>query len=203
MNFFRRDQPKSKTRETIETFAIAIGLALLVRATVAEARYIPSDSMLPTLEKGDRLIVEKITYHFGQPDRGDIVVFYPPDGSGFEPGNAFIKRVVGLPGENIRVTEGKVFINDKPLTEPYELEPPDYKLPDMDHDRMTTYWQSIPTEAEGGFQIPKGHVFVMGDNRNNSMDSHVWGFLPIKNIIGKATVRFWPPNRLGVPAKDS
>ncbi len=202
MNFFRKGQPKSKTRETIETFAVAIGLALLVRATVAEARYIPSDSMLPTLEKGDRLIVEKITYHFGQPTRGDIVVFYPPEGSGFGQGNAFIKRVVGLPGEHLRVADGKVFINDKPLTEAYEMEPPDYRLPDPEADRMTPYWQSIPTESDA-FEVPTGHIFVMGDNRNNSMDSHVWGFLPVKNIIGKATVRFWPPNRLGVPSKDN
>jgi signal peptidase I len=180
MNFFRKDQPKSKARETIETFAVAIALALLVRATVAEARYIPSDSMLPTLEKGDRLIVEKISYHFAEPHRGDIVVFYPPEGSGFDKsGNAFIKRIVALPGEKIRVSEGKVFVNGKPQLEPYELEPPDYEMPER--------------------KIPDGHVFVMGDNRNNSMDSHVWGVLPLENIIGKATVRFWPPNRLGAP----
>ncbi|MBM3268331.1 MAG: signal peptidase I [Candidatus Sericytochromatia bacterium] len=180
MNFFRKDRPKSKARETIETFAVAIGLALLVRATVAEARYIPSDSMLPTLEKGDRLIVEKISYHFSEPHRGDIVVFYPPKDSEFgKSGNAFIKRVVALPGERIGVSDGKVFVNGKAQSEPYELEPPDYEMP--------------PRE------VPPGHVFVMGDNRNNSMDSHVWGFLPVKNIIGKATVRFWPPGRLGPP----
>jgi signal peptidase I len=196
MNFFRQGQPKSKNRETIETFAVAIGLALLVRATVAEARYIPSDSMLPTLEKGDRLIVEKVSYHFGQPNRLDIVVFNPPDDSGFEKGNAFIKRVIGLPGERIKVKDGEVFINGKALTEPYELEAPDYELPNAYRDE--SWARDVKPTAEG-YPVPPGHVFVMGDNRNNSMDSHVWGFLPIKNIIGKATVRFWPPGRLGAP----
>jgi signal peptidase I len=176
--FKRERAPKSKTRETIETFVVAIILALGVRATVAEARFIPSESMLPTLEVGDRLIVEKISYRLHAPERGDIVVFDPPPRSGFDRGNAFIKRVVGLPGETIAVREGRVYIDDKPLDEAYLQEPPAYEM-----DPLT---------------IPAGNVFVMGDNRNNSADSHVWGALPISNIIGRSAVRFWPPVRIGL-----
>ena len=172
------DRPKSKLRETIETFAVAIGLALIIRATVAEARYIPSESMLPTLHVGDRLIIEKITYHFEKPHRDDIVVFNPPAASGYK-GEAFIKRVIGLPGETVAVHGGKVWIDGKPLYEPYELQPPAY---------------TMPPEKLGPDQL-----FVMGDNRNNSDDSHIWGPLPIKDIIGRAIFRFWPPDRLFVP----
>lgn len=182
MNFFRKlfrpDRPKSKTRETIETFAVAIVLALVVRSTVAEARYIPSESMLPTLDVGDRLIIEKISYHFTQPHRDDIIVFNPPASSGFK-GAAFIKRVIGLPGETVAVHGGKVWIDGKPLYEPYELQPPDYTMPPL--------------------KLGPKQLFVMGDNRNNSEDSHVWGPLPEKNIIGRAIVRFWPPDRIFVP----
>jgi signal peptidase I len=145
---------------------------------VAEARFIPSESMLPTLEVGDRLIVEKVTYRLHAPERGDIVVFDPPPRSGFDRGNAFIKRIVGLPGETIAVREGKVTINGQVLDEQYVMEPPTYEM-----DPLT---------------IPAGNVFVMGDNRNNSADSHVWGALPISNIIGRSAVRFWPPVRIGL-----
>ncbi|MBU6428323.1 MAG: signal peptidase I [Cyanobacteria bacterium REEB65] len=179
MNFFRSKGPKSKTRETIETFAVAIGLALVVRSTVAEARYIPSGSMLPTLDIGDRLIIEKITYHLEKPQRDDIVVFNPPPNVPGAQGEAFIKRVIGLPGETVSVHDGTVFVDGKGLVEPYELERPDYEMAPL--------------------HLGPDQVFVMGDNRNDSEDSHIWGPLPIQNIIGKAWVRFWPPNRLFVP----
>ncbi|MEB3220923.1 MAG: signal peptidase I [Candidatus Sericytochromatia bacterium] len=180
--------PKSKGRENVETFVVALGLALVVRATVAEARFIPSESMLPTLEVGDRLIVEKVSYRFEMPERGDIVVFEPPLAAtaGLRTGNAFIKRVVGLPGERIDIRGGKVFIEGRPLDEPYILEAPRYPDPD---------WELL--DMPGGL-IPADAVFVMGDNRNNSQDSHVWGPLPIANIIGQTVFRFWPVARVGV-----
>jgi signal peptidase I len=184
-------KPKSRTRETIETFVIALALALGVRATVAEARYIPSESMLPTLEVGDRLIVEKVSYHFETPQRGDIVVFNPPKIEGLlNENNAFIKRVIGLPGDRLAVRGGHVIRNGLPLTEPYIKENPDYDMPDPANPHAYFHDGREVT-------VPPGHVFVMGDNRNNSMDSHVWGFLPIDHIIGRAVVRFWPPTRLG------
>lgn len=182
--------PKSRTRETIETFVIALALALGVRATVAEARFIPSESMLPTLEVGDRLIVEKVSKHFEPPHRGDIVVFNPPAGAGFPDHNALIKRVIGLPGDHLAVQDSKVWLNGKVLAESYTKESPDYRMPDPDN--PGAYFHDGREVV-----VPAGHVFVMGDNRNNSADSHVWGFLPIENIIGRAAVRFWPPARLG------
>lgn len=180
-------RPKSKTREYLETFVVALALAFFVRGTIAEARFIPSESMLPTLEVGDRLIVEKISYRFSVPQRGDIVVFNPPERA-MGNGNAFIKRVVGLPGEKIDIHEGKVWIDGKDLNEPYVMEAPRYPDPN---------WEAlgIPDGV-----IPKDKVFVMGDNRNNSQDSHVWGALPIDNIIGQTVFRFWPLTRIGVVA---
>ncbi|NEQ77586.1 MAG: signal peptidase I [Okeania sp. SIO2C9] len=168
-------------KENIKVLAIALSLSLLVRILIAEPRYIPSDSMIPTLEVGDRLVVEKVSYHFHPPARGDIIVFQPPQQLqryGYDQNQAFIKRVIGLPGDTIRIENGLVYINDQPLTENYIAEPPEYTLP-------------ISVE------VPNNQYFVMGDNRNNSNDSHVWGFLPKKNIIGRAIIRFWPYQRLG------
>ncbi|NER80679.1 MAG: signal peptidase I [Leptolyngbya sp. SIO1D8] len=172
--------------ESLQTLGLSIVLALGIRTFVAEARYIPSGSMEPTLEINDRLVVEKVSYRFNPPERGDIVVFWPPD-TAFPPEggeareqqrrDAFIKRVIGLPGDTIEVTEGQVFVNGEPLLEDYIQAPPDYT------------W--------GPRQIPEGSYMVLGDNRNSSYDSHSWGFVPEENIIGKAVVRFWPFNRLG------
>jgi signal peptidase I len=178
-------RPKSKAQEYIETFGVALALAFFVRGTVAEARYIPSESMVPTLLVGDRLIVEKISYHFEHPQRGDVVVFNPPakaDGGG----NAFIKRIIGLPGDKMDIRGGKVYVNGLALKEPYIEDAPAYPDPN---------WASI---GMPGGVVPKGHLFMMGDNRNNSADSHIWGPEPTKDIIGRAVFRFWPPNRIGL-----
>lgn len=167
-------------RENLQILAIALVLALLIRTFVAEPRYIPSDSMLPTLEVGDRLVVEKISYHFRDPAIGEIVVFDPPQQLqtlGYTKDQAFIKRVIGTPGQIIQVQEGKVYRNNIPLPEDYIAEPPAYQM------------QAV--------QVPEDQLFVMGDNRNNSNDSHVWGFLPKQNVIGHACFRFWPFNRIG------
>ncbi len=179
-----RAKPRSKAQEYLETFGVALALAFFVRHTVAEARYIPSESMLPSLEVGDRLIVEKITYRLHAPERGDVVVFMPPPRARGN-GNAFIKRVVGLPGERIAIQAGQVLINGVALNEPYTFEQAYYYEPD---------WKEL---GMAGGVIPAGCVFVMGDNRNNSQDGHVWGPLPIDNIIGRTVFRFWPVNRFG------
>lgn len=168
-------------RENLILVAIALILAVCIRIFVAEPRFIPSDSMVPTLAVGDRLIVEKVSYKRHQPERGDIIVFRPPtilQQYGYRQDQAFIKRVIGTPGQIVTVTEGTVYINDQALREPYIAEPPNYTLPPV--------------------TVPPGTVFVMGDNRNNSNDSHVWGFLPQENIIGRAWVRFWPLDRTGI-----
>ncbi len=170
--------------EALQTVGISIVLALGVRTLVAEARYIPSGSMLPTLEINDRLIIEKISYHFHDPNRGDIVVFHPPAAAGEQfAKTAFIKRVVGLPGETVEVKNGSVYINGSPLTEGYIEAPPNYNLAP----------ETVPADS----------YLVFGDNRNNSDDGHVWGFLPGDRIIGRATVRFWPLSRLAYLADPS
>jgi signal peptidase I len=164
--------------ELLKTLVSAGILAIGIRSCVAEARYIPSESMLPTLEINDRLIVEKISYHFRKPERGDVVVFSPTDAlkkQNYK--EAFIKRVIGVPGDTVEVKNRAVYINGKKLSENYILNPPNYEYP--------------PTK------VPPGQYLVLGDNRNNSYDSHYWGFVPLKNLIGRATVRFWPLDRVG------
>ena len=164
--------------EGLKTIGLSVILALGIRTFVAEARYIPSGSMLPTLQINDRLIVDKLSYHFHSLERGDIVVFSPTEtlkDQGFK--DAFIKRVIGLPGEKVEVKGGRVYINDQPLREDYIEEKPSYQ------------WGPVTVAADS--------YLVLGDNRNNSYDSHYWGFVPRDRIIGRAVVRFWPPNRVG------
>ena len=168
--------------ETVKTIGVSIVLALGLRAAIVEARYIPSGSMLPTLEINDRLIVEKVSYHFNDPQRGDIVVFSPTDrlrADNPDLRDAFIKRIIGLPGETVEITGGQVFINGEPIQENYI--PAEY-APDYE-------W--------GPEMVPDGEYLVLGDNRNNSYDSHFWGYVPERNIIGRAVIRFWPPQRAG------
>lgn len=167
--------------ENAQILFIALVLALLIRTFVAEPRFIPSDSMIPTLEIGDRLVVEKVSYRFRPPAAGEIVVFDPPSQlqmQGYAKDQAFIKRVIGTPGHVVQIQNGKVYLDNQALAEPYIAEPPAYT------------W--------GPAVVPDNAVFVMGDNRNNSNDSHVWGFLPEKNIIGRAWFRFYPFKKLGV-----
>ena len=164
--------------EIVKTLATAFVLAIGIRTLVAEARYIPSSSMEPTLEINDRLIIEKISYRFKAPQRGDVVVFSPTDKlreQNFK--DAFIKRVIGLPGETVEVKGGTVYVNGKALREKYIDEAPEYSY--------------------GPETVPPDQYLVLGDNRNNSYDSHYWGFVPRENLIGRAIVRFWPIDRLG------
>jgi signal peptidase I len=166
--------------EAAKTIGLSLILALGIRQFIAEPRYIPSESMLPTLEVNDRLMVEKISYLFREPERGDIIVFSPPDSLREKNPNlkdALIKRVIGLPGEKVEVRAGKVFINDRPLAEDYIAERPTYQ------------W--------GPEIIPKDSYLVLGDNRNNSYDGHYWGYVSRDDIIGRAAFRFWPPGRVG------
>ncbi|AFY72207.1 signal peptidase I [Synechococcus sp. PCC 7502] len=166
-------------KENIRTIVIAVIVAILLRTFVIEPRYIPSASMEPTLHIEDRIIVEKVSNWWRSPQRGEILVFYPPESPLIEDNTkAYIKRVIGLPGELISIHDGQVFINGKPLNEPYILEPIDYYLP--------------ANPLNSAIKVPENTYWMMGDNRNNSNDSHVWGFLPEQNIVGKAIVRFFP-----------
>lgn len=190
---------KSSFREWNETVFIAFILALIIRSLVLQAFWIPTGSMEPTLlgekrngrgeleRQGDRILVNKFAYvadltldgrlpflpriWFTMPRRGDIVVFKYPDKNPLNPPRDFIKRVIGLPGERIRITDGKVYVNDQPLTEPYIAEEP---------------WAPFETT------VPDDSLFVMGDNRNNSADSRYWGPMPLANLKGQAVFLYWP-----------
>ncbi len=160
--------------------AIAVAIAVVIRLFIAEPRFIPSNSMDPTLHIGDRLLIEKVSYRFHGPHYGDIIVFEPPpqlQAIGYRRDQAFIKRIIGLPGDTITVHQGRVYRNNQPLEESYILAAPTYEM------------QAVT--------IPEDTLFVMGDNRNDSNDSHIWGFLPMDNVIGHATLRFWPLGDLG------
>lgn len=171
---------RSDWRDNLITIVVAFLLALLIRGFVAEPRYIPSDSMVPTLQVSDRLVIDKLGYRFRDPQFRDIVIFRPPSllqELGYGNDQVFIKRVIGLPGQTLSVQNGRVEVDGRVLQEPYIAAPPAYSL--------------------GQIQVPTGEYFVMGDNRNNSNDSHVWGFLPQEQIMGRAVWRFWPLDRFG------
>ncbi len=167
--------------ETAKVLGTAAILAFGIRTFVAEARFIPSSSMEKTLLIDDRLIVEKIGYHFEQPQRGDVIVFKTDNIKQLQERNykneAFIKRIIGLPGDTVAIREGVVYVNQKPVQEKYIAEKPNQDF--------------------GPVKVPPSSYLVMGDNRNNSYDSRYWGFVPKDDIIGRAVFRFWPPNRLG------
>lgn len=166
--------------DDLRTFTIAFGFALLLRTFVVEPRYIPSLSMYPTFDVGDQFLVDKISRIARSANDDDIVVFEPPAAlieRGYQKTDAFIKRVVARAGETVFVHDGVVEVNGVVRKEPFINESPAYN------------W--------GPGVVPDGHVMVLGDNRNNSYDSHIWGFLPEENIIGRAFLRYWPPSRFG------
>lgn len=162
-------------RELIESVAIAVILAVIIRLFVLEPFYIPSGSMEPTLQEFDRIIVSKLHYHFQAPKRGDIIVFkYPLD-----PKRNFVKRLIAVGGETVALKNSRLYINGQPVPEDYL--PAGLRFADF-----------------GPREVPEGSYFMMGDNRNNSDDSRVWGFLPEELVVGKAVLIYWPPGRAGV-----
>jgi len=171
--------------ETIRIFALALAIALFLRTFIVEPRFIPSGSMEPTLQVGDRILVDKISQQWQSPQRGDILIFYPPKSPAIEDNSkAYIKRLIGIEGDRLAVRGGIVYRNDQALDEPYIAEAPKYSMRPV--------------------VVPKGYYWMMGDNRNHSNDSHIWGFLPKENVIGKATIRFFPlGDRLGSITKTN
>ncbi len=177
--------------ELARTVALSILLALGIRTFIAEARWIPSGSMLPTLQINDKLIVDKLSYKFTDPQRGDIVVFSPTEELKIEHyHDAFIKRVIGLPGEKIDLKAGKVYINNQPLPESKYLTAEQRTTIDV-------CTSGNPPFLAKPMTIPPNSYLVLGDNRNSSYDSRCWGVVPRDRIIGRAVVRFWPINHVG------
>ena len=159
-------------RELIETLALTLVIFLLIRFAVQNFR-IEGFSMEPNFHDGQFLIVDKVSYMVHPPERGDVIVFIPPNNTSRD----FIKRVIGLPGDQVEVVAGRVFVNGTALDEPYPLAPASYSAPTV--------------------TVPPEEYFVLGDNRNNSSDSHSWGPVSVKSIIGKAWVSYWPPQVIG------
>lgn len=155
---------------------VAIALALVIKSYVAEARLIPSSSMEPTLQIGDRVIVEKLFFKPSELRRGDVIVFWAP--AGVSHGDPLIKRVIGLPGDRVEVHDGTVYVNGQPLQEPYIKEKPN-------------------ADFEPPVLVPQGDLFMMGDNRNSSFDSRSWGYASFSGVIGKAGWIYWPLSRFG------
>jgi len=186
-------------RELPFLLVVAFALALLIKTFLVQAFFIPSESMQNTLNPGDRVLVNKVVYHLHQPRRGDIIVFSDPNpaptghrnpvqsfwhwltegfGVSTNPEKDFIKRVIGLPGETIEGKDGTVYIDGRPLTEPYT------RVKDV--------------RPFGPVRIPADSMFVMGDNRTDSKDSRYGlGFIPYRKVIGRAFVVIWPPSRIG------
>jgi len=172
---------KSVIRQYAEAFIIAIVLALAIRTFVVQAFKIPSGSMLPTLQIGDHILVNKFIYWFTDPQRGDIIVFKFPQ----DEGRDFIKRAIALPGEKVEVRGKQVYVNGKPLQEPYAAH----------LDRAIQESPFSPRDSFGPVVVPPGQLFMMGDNRDYSMDSRFWGFLDMKKIKGKAFIIYWSWDR--------
>ncbi len=166
--------------EIVDSLLVAVLLVFLIlRPFVVQAFWIPSGSMEPTLQLNDRLLGNKFIYFFEEPKYGDIVVFVSPPQA--DPHRKdFIKRVVGLPGDRLSVWGGKLYRNGEAVEEDYIAQPMFYRF---------------PTHGDE-YVVPAGHLFVMGDNRNSSNDSHKWGPLPRQNVLGKAFCIFWPPPRV-------
>lgn len=179
VHLFPRLAPGPGARRTVseylDSFIVAGGAALLLITFLVRSFFIPSESMLPTLKVHDYILVNKLVYHFAHPMRGDVVVFHPPHLDDPEKKD-FIKRVVAIEGDEIVIRSGRLYLNGASVDEPFIAAPP---ISDF-----------------GPLRIPAGHIFMMGDNRNNSDDSRNWGPLPLRNVVGKAFVIFWPLNRI-------
>jgi signal peptidase I len=174
------EQPANWKRfalDILETLILAVVLYFGINAVSARVR-VDGFSMRPTLQDGEYILVNKLAYKTGEPQRGDIIVFIFP----INPQEDLIKRVIGLPGETVSVHNGIVSVNGITLTEPYIASPPAY---------------------DGDWVVPEGQLFVLGDNRNDSRDSHQWRFLPLENVIGKAVLIYWPPEEWQIINQDT
>jgi signal peptidase I len=190
--------PKSRLRENIEAIIIAVILALFIRTFIIQAFKIPSGSMLPTLQIGDHILVNKFIYGVklpylntnlipvGEPERDAIIVFRYPE----EPDKDFIKRVIAVPGDVLEIRNKKVFVNHEPLEHPYAVYTDTHVIPA----------QVNPRDNLGPITVPPDSYFVMGDNRDNSYDSRFWGFVDASEIRGKAFIIYWSwdSNQFGV-----
>jgi signal peptidase I len=158
--------------DIFETLVLSVVLFVGVNIISARIR-VEGDSMIPTLISGEYVVVNRMSYRLGNPHRGDIIVFHFPR----NPAEEYIKRIIGLPGDVIEVVNGSVFVNGQPLDENY---------------------LDVKINYTGKWEVPSGQLFVLGDNRNNSSDSHDWGTVPMDYVVGKALMVYWPPPEWGL-----
>jgi signal peptidase I len=163
--------------ETLQTIILAVVLYFLIDSVIARVR-VENISMLPTLQPGEFILVNKMAYKLGSLHTGDIVIFHFPQ----DPTQDYIKRVIGVPGDTVSVQGGKVYVDNRPLTEPYISAAPQYT---------------------GSWTVPSDQLFVLGDNRNQSSDSHSWGFVPLGNLVGRALVVYWPLDQFKILSDPS
>ena len=168
----RKSKWKSFFKEIFQTLVLALVFYFIIDSFFPRVR-VENISMKPTLEPGELLLVNKLAYRVGIPHHGDVIVFHYPA----NPEEDYIKRLIGLPGDEIRVDGGMVYVNGQSLEEPYISASPAYK---------------------GIWQVPLDSFFVLGDNRNQSSDSHSWGFVPIENVVGKALIVYWPLEQIKI-----
>ena len=172
------DTVRAALREVIETVVLTLVIFFLIQTVVRNFRVVGT-SMEPNLHTGQYLIVDKISYRLSEPHRGDVIVFEPPVNADGD----YVKRVIGLPGELVEIRNGQVFISNQPLDEPYIVRPGSYS------------WAA--------HRVGPGELFVLGDNRNMSSDSHNWGMLPQDKVVGKAWISYWPPSLWGAIPRDA
>ncbi|MEW6020247.1 MAG: signal peptidase I [Pseudomonadota bacterium] len=175
----RKQKERSALRSVTELVGIFVGaviVAWLLQAFVIKPFQIPTASMEQTIDIGDRILVNRLAYRFGEIQRGDIIVFKSPT----DPSVDYVKRVIAVGGDTVEIVRGQVFVNGQPIIEPYVVGP---------HDVSSFAQQTVP----------QGTLFMMGDNRTDSEDSRYWKppWLPVENVIGKAMFTYWPPDRLG------
>lgn len=173
-------------REVGETILLTLIIFFLIQTVIRNFRVVGT-SMVDNLHNGQYLIIDKLSYSslvteifgFGGPQRGDVIVFEPPN----RPGEDYVKRIIALPGETVEIVRGQVLINGEPLDETFQPRHGSYSMPPQ--------------------VVPEGEVFVLGDNRNNSNDSHNWGSLPLENVVGRAWLSYWPPDQWGTIPRDT
>ena len=182
MSFFKK--VGSLFLDIIETVVIALAIFVIIYLFLFQPHQVRGNSMYPNFHDSDYLLTDKISYHLNEPKRNDVIIFMAPKNEEYD----YIKRIVGLPGEKVRILEDGVYIDSQYLDEPY--------IP-SDVETFGGAFLGIGQEAV----IPEDQYFVLGDNRNHSSDSRDWGFVPRKNIVGKAWFRYWPLGQMELVAK--
>jgi signal peptidase I len=172
------DNVKTVIREVLETVILTVIIFFLIQTVVRNFRVVGT-SMEPNLHNSQYLIVDKISYRLGEPQQGDVIVFEPPN----RPGEDYVKRVIGVSGDLVEIRKGQVFINNEPIDEPYVVYPGSYSMSPR--------------------RVGVNELFVLGDNRNSSSDSHNWGMLESDKVVGKAWISYWPPDYWGVIPRDA